>query len=190
MIFSGIEGEHWNVVDGEAVWTDEVLAANNAGGDVWRKTGITFGALTQFAGLGDNEIYEKDNSPLWLRKGDDYMTRSMQPVDTAYCKKYNISYPMEIFLNMKKEGKAATHDTLDLRIVSGMGSAPDDIALHESSILKTAAEAIPGLVTAKTDAEFSAQKDALMSTLESSGLQKVIDWYQMRHQEVLKSFGK
>ena len=120
--------------------------------------------------------------------------RGLKQVDVLnlarpYCEKYNVSYPIQLFLNMKKEGKANTHEDLDMRIVSGMGSAPDDITLLNSSVLKTAAEAIPALVMAESDEEFAAQKQALMSSLESIGLQSIIDWYEARHEEVLASFG-
>lgn len=189
LVFSGIEGEHWNVVDGEAIWTDEVIAAKNKGGDDWASLGIYYGPALYLLGLGNKETYEKDGSPLDLSKGDNYLSRSLKPVDKKYCEKYNVSYPIQLFLNMKKEGKANTHEDLDMRIVAGMGSAPDDITLLNSSVLKTAAEAIPALVMAESDEEFAAQKQALMSSLESIGLQSIIDWYEARHEEVLASFG-
>lgn len=189
LIFSGVEGEHWNVENGEPVWTDEIIEHQMAWDDEWLATGITFGPATNLCGLGDNEKLEKDGGPLWLRRGDDYMMNCLKPVDINYCEKYNVSYPLELFLNMKAEGKANTHENMDMRIVSGMGSAPDDISLVESSLLKTAAEAIPALVMAESDEEFAEQKQALMSSLESIGLQSVIDWYEARHEEVLASFG-
>lgn len=188
LMFSGIEGEHWNVVDGEASWTDEVIEAKNNGGDEWASLGIYYGPALYLLGSGNNEPYEKDGSPLDLSKGDDYLSKCLKPVDEVYCEKYGVDYPLEVFLNMKEEGKANTHESLDMRIISAMGSAPDDITLLNSSILKTAAEAIPALVMAETDEEFAAQKEALMSSLESIGIQSVIDWYAQRHQEVLKSF--
>ena len=186
LLFSGIEGEHWNVVDGEPVWTDEVVEATKSG--TTGKYGLSFGPACMLAGLGDNETYEKDGGPMWLIRGDDYLSKCLKPVDELYCEKYGGSYPLEVFLNMKKEGKANTHEGLDMRIISAMGSAPDDITLLNSSVLKTAAEAIPALVMAESDEEFAAQKQALMSSLESIGLQSIIDWYAQRHQEVLESF--
>ena len=188
LLFSGIEGEHWNVVDGEAIWTDEVIAAKNKGGEDWASLGIAYGPALYLLGLGNKESFEEDGSPLDLSKGDNFLSRCLKPVDKAYCEKYDVSYPIQLFLNMKEEGKANTHENLDMRIVSSMGSAPDDITLLNSSILKTAAEAIPALVMAESDEEFAEQKQALMSSLESIGLQSVIDWYEARHEEVLASF--
>lgn len=186
LVFSGIEGEHWNVVDGEPVWTDEVVEAVKNGTST--EYGIAFGPAVYMLGLGGAEPYEKDGGVLRLLRGDDYLSRCLQPVDEVYCEKYGVNYPLEVFLNMKEEGKANTHEGLDMRVISAMGSAPDDITLLNSSILKTAAEAIPALVMAETDEEFAAQKEALMSSLESIGIQSVIDWYAQRHQEVLETF--
>ncbi len=158
LLFSGVEDEHWKVVDGTPIWTNEVLEAKKKGGSEWEKLGIYFAPALYMLGLGNAEIYEKDGAPLDLSKSDFYYTQCLTPVDKEYCKHFGVSYPMELFINMKKEGRANTHEDLDMRIVSSMGSAPDDITLKISAIVKAAAEAIPSLVMAKSDEEFINQK--------------------------------
>jgi len=188
-LFSGIEGIHWTIVDGEPRWTDEVIGLIKAGGEKWKETGINSGIIGNLIGLGVAEINPADGGPLYLAKGEYYIKKGLLPVDKNYCEHYGVEYPMQVFSKLIDEGKVGTHSKLDLRVTNSMGSAPEDIALIDTTCLNLAIKAIPALVMAENDNEFASVQNKLLADLEAAGIAKSIKWWNDRYDTVRKSFG-
>lgn len=120
LLYSGIEGVHWDTVNGVAALKQETIDASNAGGDAWKKTGINNGGLGNFFGLGGNDSSDIDNAPLSLWGSEAIYKEQMTPLTKDFCDYYGAEYPYQIYENRIKEGKMKDFSNLQQDIPNAM----------------------------------------------------------------------
>lgn len=193
LIKSGVQGLHWDYVDGVPQLTEKTIELRLAGGDEWSATGIN-GAWSYLAGVGNVEV-GPDGGVMDLFKTDYYYSYTNKPVDIDYCEYYSKLYgqdfmtPMSVFAYLIDEGKVSTHLNLDLRVVSGLGSADEDIARIDAMLLDIAIKAIPKAVLAQSDEELGQIMDDTIAELDAAGAETSKAWWQARHDEISTFFG-
>ena len=187
LVDSGIQGVHWDYDEnGVPTLTDEIIEAYNSWSDAFVDSRIqdaVFGTLTA---MGNGELHS-DGYPVNLFMTEQVYTRELSACDKDYCDYYGVSYPMKLFLNKMEEGTIHDHinDIFDMRVVTGMGSAPEDIARIDETIVNKAKDMLPTIIMAE---DFEATKAECLKTLWSYNAQEARDWWQARHDSLTELF--
>ena len=187
LVDSGIQGVHWDYDEnGVPTLTDEIIEAYNSWSDEFVDSRIQdaiFGTLTA---MGNGELHS-DGYPVNLFMTEQVYTRELSACDKDYCDYYGVSYPMKLFLNKMEEGTIHDHinDIFDMRVVTGMGSAPEDIARIDETIVNKAKDMLPTIIMAE---DFEATKAECLKTLWSYNAQEARDWWQARHDSLTELF--
>lgn len=187
LVDSGIQGVHWDYDEnGVPTLTDEIIEAYNSWSDEFVDSRIqdaVFGTLTA---MGNGELHS-DGYPVNLFMTEQVYTRELSACDKDYCDYYGVSYPMKLFLNKMEEGTIHDHinDIFDMRVVTGMGSAPEDIARIDETIVNKAKDMLPTIIMAE---DFEATKAECLKTLWSYNAQEARDWWQARHDSLTELF--
>ena len=136
--------------------------------------------------MGNGELHS-DGYPVNLFMTEQVYTRELSACDKDYCDYYGVSYPMKLFLNKMEEGTIHDHinDIFDMRVVTGMGSAPEDIARIDETIVNKAKDMLPTIIMAE---DFEATKAECLKTLWSYNAQEARDWWQARHESLTELF--
>lgn len=172
---SGVQGIHWDYVDGVPTYNDETLALIAAGGDEYKKTGINLTCFECMSGITNSHILS-DGHPADLTRGDAYRsTKDYTPAFKAFSEHYGVSYPAQIFKQKVEEGKM-----LDLRNAStaSLDVTDEDIDRIDTICVKICLEAIPKLVTAADDAAFEAIKAETLDALKAAGAEQAEAFYK------------
>lgn len=176
-IDSGVPGR-WEVADGKPALTKDTLDMKINGDRVaeWRKSGID---ETTLAGMAGEDFYNvaADGGRIDLWYEDDLLADNMTPAQKDLCSTLGLTVPSDM---LKKRVEAGT--SIDLgkwvsAIQVAMETTPRNVVRIDSNCVEITQNAIPGLVMAKTDAEFAAAKAALMQELEAAGVQESVDWW-------------
>lgn len=189
MIESGIEGEHWTYVDGVPTFTDEVREGLLTGDQKILDLALDDGVFTMITGIGIGELCP-DGYPVKLTLTAEFQQQSNRPTDDDYCSYYNVNYPMELFLDLMEQDKIHDHqnDVFDMRVVTGMGSAPEDIARFEAKITDMAVKNIPKLIMAESAESFTKMKQEAIEEFNKAGAAQTREYWQTRHDELTKTF--
>lgn len=187
LAFCGIEGETWEYDEaGMPKLTDEIIEDYNSWNEEWIDSRIQDGVYVTLTAMGNGELHP-DGYPVNLFMTAQVYTRELSACDQDYCEYYGVSYPMELFLNKMEEGTIHDHinDIFDMRVVTGMGSAPEDIARIDETIVNKAKAMLPTIITAE---DFEATKAECLETLWSYNAQEARDWWQARHDYLTELF--
>lgn len=188
LISSGIEGKHWNKVDGVPTLTDEIKKMYREGGEAWQATGINAEPYPYFlAGVAALEMHP-DGGPVNLFASDDFYKSLSTPLDKEYSEHFGAEYPYGVFLKLIDEGRVFDRSTVDMRVVSGMGSAPEDIQRIDTKLLDIAVKAIPKAVLAETEEDFQKVKEQTIAELNDAQAEVSKAWWQERFDTVKALF--
>lgn len=187
MVFSGEEGVEWNYDENKVpTLTEETIEHYKAWDDTIKSRGIQDGVLVTLTGPGHGED-AGDGYPVDLFMTKQYYTHDLSACDQDYCDYYGAEWPMQVFLKKMEEGTIHDHinDVFDMRVVTGMGSAPEDIARIDEMIVNRMKDMIPEVIMAE---DFEATKAACLETLWSYDGQTARDWWQARHDYLTELF--
>ena len=187
LVDSGIQGVHWDYDEnGVPTLTDEIIEAYNSWSDAFVDSRIQDAAFGTLTAMGNGELHS-DGYPVNLFMTEQVYTRELSACDKDYCDYYGVSYPMKLFLNKMEEGTIHDHinDIFDMRVVTGMGSAPEDIARIDETIVNKAKDMLPTIIMAE---DFEATKAECLKTLWSYNAQEARDWWQARHDSLTELF--
>lgn len=167
---NGIEGVHWNYVDGVPVISDDVYA--NAGNKEWQKeNGLNmYGNYTGFATC----IIHPDGYAVDLNMTTESLKRNNLPIDTKFSQKYGVDHPGQVPNVLKGENGKVRFWLSD---ATNMMPPPSDELTRITSkgndiLLKVS----PKMIMAKSEEEFNKLRDEAMGQLKAIGIQQVIDW--------------
>jgi len=188
LISSGIAGVHYTYVNGVPTLTEEIKKIERARNEEWEKTGINAEPLPYFlAGVAALEVHP-DGGPVNLFASDEYYKSLNNACDDDYSAYYGAEYPYGVFLKLIAEGKVFDRSTVDMRVISGIGSAPDDIQRIDTKLMDIAIKAIPKAVLAESEAEFQKIKNDTIAELNMAGAETSKNWWQNRFDEVKNMF--
>lgn len=187
LVDSGVQGVHWDYDENGVPMVEETVLQDymelNAD---WFALGAGDGVFSSITGPGVGEIHS-DGYPMNLFLTKQVFERQLNECDKDYCETYGVSYPMEVLLQKMEEGTIHDHvnDVFDMRVVTGMGSAPEDIARIDEMICNKAMELVPGLIMAE---DFEMAKAEALETLWGYGGEEARGWWQARHDSLTELF--
>lgn len=186
MIYSGIEGKDWEVVDGVPVPTQEAIDLKNAGGDAFNATGINNPALYGMAGLARGVMME-DGAVTDLYRSEGFHPLNVNEVDMDFCAYYgDYKYPNQVLLDKGTKDLSR----LNMRIASGYGQAPEDIQRIDARLLELALRSIPGIIMTDSKEEFEKAKEDAIASFKEAGAEESRAWWQGRWDELNAKYGK
>lgn len=172
MMQSGIEGVHWNMVNGVPTPTDEILSLRMEGGDAWKKIGIDAASSWQMLQSG---TLAEDGFPLNLFDTDEMRRAGLNPVEKDVADYYQVDYPAQA--NMKLvESKKAVDLSNYLDVAGFVGAIPMDIQRILTQCNDILLQAVPKLVQAKTDDEFRRLQAQVLGELKDAGEDTAWTW--------------
>lgn len=169
---SGIEGVHWENVDGSPEMKEEVLEQKRTDTEFARKTGI--GLYLNLCGLSDSS--KNANGELFdLSKTPKAIAANVTDADKDFCEKYGVSYPGEAFANAEKDGKTSM-DFYDVSYASLVEPMSSDLQMIDGKVGEYAVTFTPKLILADDEEEFEEIWAEGLEELEEMGLSTLVDW--------------
>lgn len=169
LIYSGVEGEHWELKDGQAVPTEEMkdLIKNDSG--YTSTTGVTL--YNKLCGLRDIQILS-DNSPANVLKSNEEKASNILDIDKDYCEYYEEKlggeylYPGMVLNDLAEKGEIQNQS--DYLLFTNLAGAPSQETIN---ILGQCDQYmnVQGVkaVMAATDEEFEAARSEAMEQLKA-----------------------
>jgi len=191
LLASGIEGVHWDMVDGKPQMKPEVVQLAAAGGDEWKKTGIAGGGsggaanqqgLTNDTVIGDGGLVNLFNQA-------DVMATKLNSLNKDYSDHYGVSYPAAAYIKYEEAGQIHTVKDLPNDILAAMPAMPDDIKRIHDKLEEMVTKGIPEIVLkAKDDSDYAARQQALINQLKDAGADKWFEWYEQAFNDTSAKF--
>ena len=173
-LYSGIEGVHWNYVDGVPTLTDETIAMYSEGGDALKISGID---VTTAIRISQPGMLHSDGYPLSLFDTDEMRAASLSPILQDYSDYYGVSYPSQARQKLVEEGKIIDHSHNFSQLVAVAREAiPIDILRILTKCNDVVYTAVPKLVMAATQEEFDAIQEQVLADLEKAGEPEAWAW--------------
>ncbi|MDG0809923.1 type 2 periplasmic-binding domain-containing protein [Cohnella rhizosphaerae] len=181
LIQSGVQGVHWDVVDGKPQIKPDVVQLRSAGGDAWKKTGINMAAnqqgLTDFTETSDGSIVNLFDTPEMYATQNNSLTKD-------YNDHYGVTYPSEAYKKLADAGKVKTLDAMPQDVVNAMPPMPDDIKRIDAKLRDTIIKGAPIVVLqSKDDADYQKRQAALIDQLTKAGADKWFEWYKQAFED-------
>lgn len=192
LIASGIEGVHWDMVNGKPQMKPEVVKLASEGGEAWNRTGIAGGGSGTGAanqqGLSNDTVL-RDGGLVNLFNQSDVMATKLSSLHKDYVEHYGVSYPAEAYIKHEEAGRVKTVKDLPNDISNAMPGMPEDIKRMYDKLEEMVIKGIPEIVLkAKDDADYKARQQQLIDELKAAGADKWFDWYDKAFQEVKALF--
>ena len=179
--YSGIQGVHWDYnSEGNPEIFKSTLDLKANGGDEWTKTGIA--SFANFIGSAEFGVHP-DGSYFTLFDDTAIKVQTLSPLQQDFSKFYNVEYPSQLHLNMVKAGKAVNQGNLIAAIQMGVSNIPSDVNRIDTKCDEIIIKSIPSLVQAKTEAEFTANRDQVIADLKSAGAEEAWNWWKTNWDE-------
>jgi len=187
LLNSGLEGVHWEIVDGEVRPTEFGCELYAVGGDVKSAEGVE--SFDFFSGLQDGTICP-DGGPVNMKKSEYYFETSVQtPSDIAYCEYFGVDYPAQVFSAKVQEGTAIDASSLNFALLNYMSGAPEDIMRIDTNLEAIAVRAVPELVTAESEEAFEELKAQYIAELNEAGAEESREYWADKHASICEQYG-
>lgn len=185
LLASGIEGVHWDQVDGKPQMKPEIVALAGAGGDEWKKTGIAGGGggAANQQGLS-NDTLLSDGSLVNLMNTPEQFAAKMNSLHKDYSDYYKAAYPAAAYQQYETQGLVKSLKDLPQDITAAMPAMPEDISRIYNALEDMVMKGIPDVVLkSKDDADYAARQQALIEDLRKAGADKWHEWYTSAYLE-------
>jgi len=159
---SGVEGEHWKMVDGKPEMTDETINLSKTMEKFGDTTGI--GKYGNLQGLDDFVVNPADGELISLFYTPKVFQTKLTPLDKAYSEHYGATYPGEALEKLVQEGKISW-GAFDTTVQTGLASAPDDIKRIDAKVEELVKTTMPKIILSKDEAEFNKVKEEFLDSL-------------------------
>lgn len=182
---TGVEGIHWDFVDGKGSVRQMTLDLRAAGGEDWSATGIDmlgWGANTQ-------GYMHSDGQPVQLFNTDEAVAKLLNATDLDYAQYYGVQNPEGHWNNYMAAGTIATAANLDYRVIYNMPLMSDEMRRIDSEVNTLVERRVPQIVLAASDAEFRAGRDQLIADIRNAGYDQIRDWYVSNYNRLKTEMG-
>ncbi len=189
MFYSGMEGVHWNYVNGVPTYTDEMKELlKNQGGDEFKKLGVMHQNVAYSLIPVTDTFIHSDGYPVSLSESDSVRAETLSGLQQAMADYYEVSYPSQATMKLVEAGKAIdlSNDFGQL-VRAAMPATTTDVNRGIEKINDVLYRAIPKLVKAKNQAEFDAVQAQVLKDLKDAGEPEVWNWVKTEH---AKAFAK
>jgi multiple sugar transport system substrate-binding protein len=179
LIYNGIQGEDWNLVDGKPRPTDAILEARKAAEDLTRTKGILYGGANFLIGLSQLTEDPRYNSYINFMMIPEIANMAYHDLDQEIVRHYGTFTMEEIIYNEIEKGNMKDMSNYNALILRMIPSAPTNITRIQTNIQQlAAAEWASKVVYAKNDAEFASLKTQAIAAFKEAGLEELNKWYQ------------
>ncbi len=175
MLYSGVKGVHWDVVNGKPQLLDSTLELKQKGGTEWESQGI-FDSLAN-CGLGPFTISPADGFPLSLWQTEQVYSRGLTALQKSFADFYKVKYPNAAFVRKLAEKKNTNQKGQDQLSPGLMPAPPDDISRLAGKLEDTATRGAVKCVLATSDAAYEAARKQLVADLKAAGSDRYFQWY-------------
>ncbi|MBX4150578.1 extracellular solute-binding protein [Paenibacillus lautus] len=183
-LYSGVEGVHWEMIDGKPQIKDETFELRNAGGTAWENTGIALD--TNLMGIGGAVLDPVTNSPLDLFQTQEALAQGITELEKDFSDHYGAMHPGEVLGKLIAEGKLQDANTISKDLTTeqrikegkvGLPAIPEDMLKIEAQVKELAARYAAKLILAKTDDEFNRIKEEALKAFKDAGVDKFTEFY-------------
>ena len=161
LLTSGIEGVHWEEVNGQKEYTDETLQemlSDPTG--FMNRTGIYY--FYNMFGIGEYSI-DEDGQYLYLNFTEKTIEANLTEADKAFAEHYGVEYPAQVY---ETTSEIVAHDTLAFDMMAPLDS---DMEMVSTQCDMYYATLMADLVNATSDEEFEEIWDRGCAELEGMG---------------------
>ncbi|QHW34705.1 hypothetical protein GZH47_30525 [Paenibacillus rhizovicinus] len=188
LIASGIQGEHWEYVDGKPVMKPETVALAAAGGDRWKRTGI--GMFANQQGFADHFLMS-DGGIVNLFETPEMYEAKANSLYEDYDNYYGVTYPAEAYKRYVEQGKVKTLDQIPQDILNAMPPKPDDIIRIQTKLDELLVKGMPIVVLGSpNETDFEANEQKLIQQLKDAGADSYFSWFKQAFEETKAKMGK
>ena len=178
LLYNGIEGEDWNVVDGVPMPTDQITADRKAGKDLGRLRGMGYGGANFLIGISGISVDPKYNTYVNFTASPAVQKLAYNELDLEVIDYFKADCMNDIIYNAIKAGKQYDMSKYNALVPKQLPAAPTDITRIATDISQlAAAEWGPNVVFATSDAEFRDLKQAAIAAFNDAGLAELNKWY-------------
>jgi putative aldouronate transport system substrate-binding protein len=178
LVFSGVKGVHWDVIDGKPVEKDEFVKLRTEGGDPWMKLKIhDNGSLNGLVGLNPYTINPTDHAPMSLFDTEEVYNNSLNPLQKDFSDHYGVKYPAQAFTKLVAEGKVKNQSSYNPYIEASMPPQPDNIKTIAAKIEAAIISASEKCILSQSDAEYETNMKKAIDDINALGYGKFNAWY-------------
>jgi hypothetical protein len=179
LLYNGIQGEDWNLVNGKPRPTDAILEARKTGQDLMRTRGIGYGGANFLIALSQLTVDPRYDSCINFMMIPEIANMAYTDLDQEVVRHFGTLTMEEIIYNEIEKGSMkdmSNYNALVPRMVSAM---PTGITRIQTNIQQlAAAEWASKVVYARNDAEFASLKAQAIAAFKEAGLDELNKWYQ------------
>lgn len=180
LLLNGIEGEHWEVMDGVRELTDETLDRMSTDSSNFEKeTGI--GIFWNMVGLSGNSK-DEDGTYLSMRYTDRAMSRNLSEGAQEFSEHYGVEYPRQAYAD-----KILYYDLEPTNLMEPLDSDMKMISTQCGNYYLTL---VAKLVNAETDEDFEAAWDQGIEELNGMGYNELMETIQTSVAEAKEKVAK
>lgn len=195
-MYNGVEGKHWNMVDGKPVLTEETLALKAAGGAPFEATGMSLDR--NIIGLGGDMINPNDKQPVDLFTSEEALAKAATPLEKDFAEFYGASYSGQVFQKQIEAGKLDTFTTwmngmsdeeiIKRNTVPGV-TLPEDRKKQEAELKELAAREAAKIILSKDEAAFAKNKQTALEAFKKAGAEEFTEFYNQEVTRIRQEHG-
>lgn len=174
IMYSGAQGETWDVVDGVAKLNDAVIEAAANGEDLMEKYGI--GWNNNFIGFSPQTINPNDGLAVSLFETQNVYQTMNNQLQKDYNAHYGITYPAEIFHKLIESGQITDQSNFDSAANSTKEQPGDDISRISAKLNDLAMSVAAQCILSETDDEYEKNVQDGIEKFLDAGYQDVVDF--------------
>lgn len=174
LIANGVEGVHWDAVNGKPAYKKEVLDGLKNDADYKIKSGIyKYHNLAR----GWDIIDPKFNIPIYYMFQPEYVKERLSAAQKKGAEHFNVELPADLYMK-KKVKYLDTSFTMDLPAYTEDASVKDEFTKIEANLLTYVRNNQIKIVGIKTEEQFEAQKAKFIEDVKKIGADKMMQWYK------------
>ncbi len=195
-LYSGVEGVHWNMVEGKPQIKDETFTLKITGGTEWENTGI--GMDLNLIGLGGSVVDRSTGAPLDLFMTPEALVRGNTELEQDFSEYYGGLYPGDVLSKLIEDGKLVdsnspskymTHEQRTKEGLIGLTAIPEAMLKIEAEVKKLAAQYAVRLILASTDEEFEVIKQDALDAFDAANVDEFTEFYTNKYAENREKIG-
>jgi len=195
-MYSGLQGVHWDMVDGKPVLKDSTIDLKNKGGADWDKTGIALDI--NLIGLGRNVIDPAANTPVDLFVSQDALAKGNNELQKDFSAFYGVTSPGQLFANLVNEGKLenfytpyknVSEDELIKYLTVVTPNLTDDLKKKDAQLKELGMRYAAKIILVKDDAAFVKMKAEAIAAFKKAGADDITKFYQDAYSAARKASG-
>jgi multiple sugar transport system substrate-binding protein len=177
LLYNGIQGEDWNIVNGKPRPTDAILEARKTGVDLLRTRGINYGGnnfLITLSGITEDPRYD---SYVNFTNIPEVAALANTPLDAEFAQHYGALSVDQVIIDRIEAGDMKDMSNYNALVPRMVPATPTDITRIQTNLQQLAAtEWAPKCVFARNEAEFRSLKAQAIAAFREAGLTDLEKW--------------